>query len=458
MSEKAFSKSKRPHVVLISNHGIHDWEIRGGLLDTGGQNHYVLSLSDTLVSLGFRVTSLNRGGFPDPITKRMRTGIKYKDGHSRIAYLKGGGEKFINKENMNIEILSQEAKHAEMILGEEEVSIDLIISHYWDGAILGSLIKRRMNLDAKHTWVPHSLGALKMENSKDMLFEEMDELHLDERIAHERDALSRVDAVASTSGDISRVLEDFYGCKPKLFCPPCVEADEIYPNCERGLEEIYDFLADSDFVSGKNVRDRFCILEMSRTDSTKRKDILIKAFSNCVIDHPDAMLLLRLDPTNKVLYNNIIGLIDDLNIRRNVVLVGRLPERLKPKMYGISDLYVCTSEMEGFGSSVQEACAAKRATISSDLTPFAAQYLLQDESFESLETSAGWCTIRWGSGGVVVPAGNVEGFSHAMNKLISDDALRNKIAEAGHKITIPHFTWDNMTRSMLEQMKIEIPR
>ncbi|MBT3181898.1 MAG: glycosyltransferase [Deltaproteobacteria bacterium] len=458
MQKNIFLNSKRPHVLLITNHGVHDWEIRGGLIDTGGQNHYVLSLSDTLVALGFKVTTFNRGGFLDPLTKKMRSGIQYKDGHSRIAYLKGGLEEFIRKEDMDIETLSHEAKHAEMILSEEGTPIDLIISHYWDGALLGSIIKKRMNLDAKHAWVPHSLGALKMENSKDMLFEEMDNLHLDERIAYERDALLRVDAVASTSGDISRVLEDFYDYIPQLFCPPCVGTDGIYPNCENDPEEIYDFLMDTDFVSGKNARGRFCILEISRTDSTKRKDILIRAFGNCLAEHPDTMLLLRLDPTNKVVYNNIVDLIEDLDIRDNVILVGGLTEKLKPKIFGISDLYVCTSEMEGFGSSVQEACAARKATISSDLTPFAVQYLLQDERMESLETEAGWCTIRWGSGGVVVPAGNVEGFSRAINKMISDHKLRESIAKTGHEITIPHFTWENMVRSLLEQMKITIPK
>ena len=67
MTEKfaeAFKQSERPHILMVTNHGIHQWDVIPGLPDTGGQNMFVNQLSATLAWLGFRITIANRGGYP----------------------------------------------------------------------------------------------------------------------------------------------------------------------------------------------------------------------------------------------------------------------------------------------------------------------------------------------------------------------------------------------------------
>jgi hypothetical protein len=49
---------------MITNHGIHQWQVVPGLPDTGGQNVFVNQFTAALVKLGFRITIINRGVCP----------------------------------------------------------------------------------------------------------------------------------------------------------------------------------------------------------------------------------------------------------------------------------------------------------------------------------------------------------------------------------------------------------
>jgi hypothetical protein len=41
---------------------------------------------------------------------------------------------------------------------------DLLISHYWDSAMLGIEINKRFKTRLNHVWIPHSLGSVKKRN------------------------------------------------------------------------------------------------------------------------------------------------------------------------------------------------------------------------------------------------------------------------------------------------------
>jgi len=456
--EKVFLKSDRPHILMVTNHGVHTWEIRSGLTDTGGQNQYVRSLSDALVALGYRVTTYNRGGYPDPLSGEMQTGARYKDEHSRIVYLEGGGTEFIRKEDLTREVLSEEADFATKLMEAEKLPVDLIISHYWDGAIVADIIRERMGLEAKHVWIPHSLGTLKRLNFEGKPAEVVAPLKFDERIAFEKEIIKRVDAIASTSGDISKHSGDNYGHKPELFLPPCINTEAIHPVDDiTACEGVFDFLRETDPETGHKAKGRKCVLEMSRTDGTKRKDIVLKAFAEAAKGEPDSLLLLRINPKAGELYGELTALAESLGIRENVVYVGMVPDELMAQLYSIATIYLSPSEMEGFGMSVQEAAACRKPTISSTLIPFAVEYLAKEGTDETVETAEGKVGLRWGKGGAVVPAGATGGFAYALKRLLADDEMRRQMAKDAYAITIPYFTWENMTRMLLEGMGMQVP-
>ncbi|HKZ24228.1 MAG TPA: hypothetical protein VJ398_00375, partial [Acidimicrobiia bacterium] len=90
-----FQDPKRLHVLMLTNHGVHEWKVVPGLPDTGGQNVYVIHFTEALVAQGYRVTIVNRGGYAHPTTGEPQMGVRYHpSGHSRILYLEDGVPEF----------------------------------------------------------------------------------------------------------------------------------------------------------------------------------------------------------------------------------------------------------------------------------------------------------------------------------------------------------------------------
>jgi len=207
---KAFLSSPRQHVLMITNHGIHQWEIIPGLPDTGGQNVFVNQFTEALAKMGFRITIVNRGGYPHPVTGERRTGLHYKDSHQRILYLEDGSAEFVRKEDMN-ERIPALAESLKRFLCAEGTEVDLIISHYWDGAQVGVLYNQSRREQVKHVWVPHSLGAIKKRNVPQ---ERWPGLRVDERIAVEKSLLPQLDGIVATSSAIKRALKEDYRYSP----------------------------------------------------------------------------------------------------------------------------------------------------------------------------------------------------------------------------------------------------
>ncbi|MDW7755786.1 MAG: hypothetical protein SCH68_11545, partial [Brevefilum sp.] len=95
--QTAFLTSSRPHILMITNHGIHQWKIIPGLPDTGGQNVFVNQFTERLAKEGYKITILNRGGFLHPHTSESRSGLDYHDENQRILYLEDDLKAFVRK-------------------------------------------------------------------------------------------------------------------------------------------------------------------------------------------------------------------------------------------------------------------------------------------------------------------------------------------------------------------------
>lgn len=447
--EKDFLDSKRKHILMITNHGIHQWDVVPGLPDTGGQNVYVNQLTDVLAGFGFKITIVNRGGYPHPTTGEMRTGRRYKDARQRILYLEDGTDEFVRKEDMKSHI-PELVDFLQDILEKEGQRIDLIISNYWDAALMGVLYNLRLDKPLPHLWIPHSLGAVKKRN---MPPETWEKLRVDERIATEREFIPVLDYVAATSSLIRDSLKDDYGRDMSLFLPPCIYPEKFHARSIPDDHGIWDFLAGASKLSAEHLRSARYIMEVSRTDKTKRKDILIRAFARIRDRHPDTLLIVSIDRTEEKLYRELNGLIDELNLVESVIVIGHEPERL-PDLYSLLALYCSPSVMEGFGMSVQEAAATSVPVVGSDKIPFVVEYLLGDEVEERRMEGVESGPVKIGRGGIVVPADDVEGFARAMDLLLSDETLRKSMGEQALKITVPYFTWEEMTARMLKRMGV----
>lgn len=447
-----FMASNRPHILQITNHGIHQWEFIPGLPDTGGQNVFVNQFTEALADLGFKVTICNRGGYQHPTTGETHTGVHYKDENQRILYLEDDKAEFIRKEDMD----AQTAKLAQFlgdVMDDESIPIGLMISHYWDSAKVGVLFNENRERHVKHIWVPHSLGAVKKRN---MPPDTWGDLRIDERIDNEKLLVPRLDGVAATSSLIRDSLINDYGSTEPLFLPPCVLADRFYKREIEDDHDIWKFLSTTTGLPIEDVRKCRIISEISRTDKTKRKDVLIKAFAKVHETHPESLLVVAVDKTEEALSAELFRLIDELGVGSHVAAIGNEWERL-PFLYSVTAVYCSPSVMEGFGMAVQEAAASRVPVVGSDRIPFVVEYLLGEDVEDTTFDDMGSESIRYGEGGIVVPADNVAGFAHAIDMLLSHEALRRKTGDCAYHITIPYFTWEDMTRRLLRDVGVNMP-
>ena len=450
-AHERFARSGRTHVLMITNHGVHEWKVVPGLPDTGGQNVYVNQFTEALVAQGYRVTIANRGGYPHPTTGRMQAGVVYHpSGFARIMYVEDGRAEFVRKEDMN-EQLPKLAEDLAQKLEKDGDSYDLVISHYWDAGKLGVLVNESTGKRVPHVWIPHSLGALKKRNMDPSTWAN---LRIDERIAEERELLENIDGGVSTSSAIRDTFKNDYGYDARYFLPPCVDEHRYRPHSDDEIEPIWAVLSEQSGLSADQLKQRKFVTEISRTDKTKRKDVLIKAFAQVKREVPEAMLMVSIDPHVRDLQDSLLQLIDELGVADDVIVLGSVWNEL-PLLYGVTDVYCTPSVMEGFGMSAQEATATGKPVVSSNLVPFAVEYLLGAEPARvSLDHQGSSQDLLFGEAGVIVPADFVEGFAEAITRLLKNDDQRLRMGARAHEITVPYFTWRHLTEELLDDLGV----
>ncbi len=445
-NKQKFLASSNKHVLILTIHGIHQWDVIPGLRDTGGQNIFVNQFANELVNIGYKVTIINRGGYAHPQTGEIQLGMHYKNSRQRIYYLEDGCEQFIKKENMGDRI-PQLFNSLVDFIKKDNIPVDLLISNYWDAGILGVMLKQECLMNIKHIWVPHSLGAIK---NRVLNLKQKEPLRIEERIAAERRVADNVDGIGATSSIICTSLHTDYEFKGKLFwLPPCVDIDRYYCRKVSENDPIWDFLSQQCSLPPEEIQKRRIISEISRTDTTKRKDVLIKAFAHIHKEYPDTFLIASIDNKQGDLAKELIALIHSCGVERSTAVVGSVWDRL-PMIYAISDIYCTPSIMEGFGMSAQEAAATRVPVIASDKVAYVTEYLM-GSSVKKIRYR-GNRELSLGEGAIVVPADDVEGFRVALKCLLDDDGLRNKMAEAAFNNTIPYFTWPHIVNDFIKEL------
>jgi len=444
-----FESSGRRHILMITNHGVHEWDVVPGLPDTGGQNVYVNQFTEALIGMGYRVTIANRGGYPHPKTGRPQRGqVYHTSGHARIIYLEDGTDEFIRKEDMDDQLpeLAENLRHQ---IGEHGDEFELIISHYWDAGKLGILVNNANPVRVPHIWIPHSLGALKKRNMEPSTWAD---LRIDERIACEREILKSIDAAVSTSTAIRDTFKNDYCYDARYFLPPCIDQDRYRPRTATEVEGVWSYLAERCGASVDQLRKKKFITEISRTDHTKRKDVLINAFRLVKDEVPEAMLLVAIDPHAQSQYDRLMAQISELGLSDDVIALGSVWDML-PLVYSATDVYCTPSVMEGFGMSAQEAAASGKPIVASNLVPFVVEYLIGPEP-QRVEVESK--DILFGQGGVVVQADCVQGFANALVTLLKDDKRRQQMGDKARHITVPYFTWKHLTEQLLKDLGVTV--
>lgn len=165
----------------------------------------------------------------------------------------------------------------------------------------------------------------------------------------------------------------------------------------------------------------------------KGADILIRAFADVALSHPDYRLKLIGDGPHRAEYE---ALAKTLGIGSRVEFLGLQDRKSVAKHLRGSSLFVLPSRTnsESFGIAVAEAMALNRAVIGSNIGGLPE-------------------LIEHGVTGLLVPQGDVTALAGAMRDLIGDAAMRTQLGNAAGARVRSERLWRNTGARYLQLMK-----
>ena len=147
------------------------------------------------------------------------------------------------------------------------------------------------------------------------------------------------------------------------------------------------------------------ILCPARLVPKKNHALLLAAFAR--LEHSEAMLTLAGDGAERGELERLTAV---LGLADRVVFVGSIPHNELLDLMDAKPVVALTSNQEGFGIALAEAMASGCAVVATDSGP--TRELIENEV-----------------SGLVVPAGNAEAIAKAIDHLLSDPQLRQRLGE-----------------------------
>jgi len=162
-------------------------------------------------------------------------------------------------------------------------------------------------------------------------------------------------------------------------------------------------------------------------------DILVKAFAEVYRRHDNLRLVIV---GRGYLLDELVSLAQGLGISHVTKFVGWIPVEQVPSYHNSFDIAVFPSvcSSESFGVAAVEACSSEKPVIVSRIGGLT-EVVAENET------------------GLIVPPGDVAALSQAIERLVTDPALRVRLGKQGRKRVAELYNWKENLSTMLESYK-----
>ena len=425
ITEEISPGSDEERIMMISTHGYVASEPPLGAPDTGGQVVYVLELSKKLAQFGSKV---------DIFTRRFEDQAEIDEvaENVRIIRIKCGSKDFIPKEYL-YEKIPEWVKNTLGFIKHHNLSYSFVNSHYWDAGLAGHTISEKLEIPHVHT--PHSLGTWKKEQMEGDFPEDADafekKYNFSDRIKNETMIYRSCDLlIATTPVQVDKIESDYDISQKKIsMVPPGYDDNRFFPVGEPSRQAIRAQIG----FTGKTV------FAVSRLAVNKGFDLLLDGFTLVKERIPEATLVLAIgfedrDEVEEGIYQELLNIIKEKRIEKNVKFVGFIPDEELPDYYRAADLFVLSSRYEPFGMTAVEAMASGTPCV---VTIHGGLSRVLDHGIHAMLADTFDC----------------EELGISMYQALKYKTLYRRLSEKGAQRARARFTWTGVTQKLLNEVE-----
>ena len=388
-------------VAMLSLHASPLAQLGGR--DTGGMNVYVREVAAELGDLGIAVDVFTRRSDRD--TPRVE---EFAPG-ARLIQIDAGPPRRIEKEEM-IGLTRQFAEGVMTFCDVEELTYDLIHSHYWLSAEAGEPIADRWGVP--HVAMFHTLGDVKLRARAS-------EEEPEERLESERRIVHRLDRIVAATRHEQQLLRQIYRVPAERITviPLGVNLDRFAP-ADRAAARAELGIGDEERI----------LLAIGRIQPLKGLDILIRSLAEVTDRDGISLWIIGGDDRAADEISRLRALAEEFSVASMVRFVGPVEHEALPDYYNAADVVVMPSFYESFGLVAVEAMASGVPVVASRVGGLSS-------------------TVSDGRTGYLIPWRCPEPFAEKIELLLRNEQLRSSLGSAAVD-RMQMYSWPEISRQL----------
>ncbi|RCJ28022.1 glycoside hydrolase [Nostoc minutum NIES-26] len=393
-------QNPKHRIALISVDG--DPAVEIGQEEAGGQNVYVRQVGYALAQQGWRVDMFARRSSPE------QAGIVQHSSNCRTIRLKAGPAEFIGRDNL-FDYLPEFVAEFQQFQQRQGYCYPLVHTNYWLSSWVGMELKKQQPLIQVHTY--HSLGAVKYRTIGDV------PVIATQRLAIEKACLETIDRVVATSPQEQKHMRMLVSRKGQIEMIPCGTDIDKFGGIQRAAARQHLGIAP----------DAKMVLYVGRFDRRKGIETLVRAVAKSSLRSKANLQLViaggsRPGQSDGIERDRIASIVSELGLQDCTIFPGRLDDTILPFYYAAADVCVVPSHYEPFGLVAIEAMASNTPVVASDVGGL--QFTVVPEVT-----------------GLLAPPKDEVAFAAAIDRILTNPAWRDQLAEAGRQRVEIAFSW-----------------